>query len=41
MTVDDVIAEGPKRVVDDVVALDEFDFKENTTQLRQGHLILI
>ena len=41
MTVDDVIAEGPKRVVDDVVALGEFDLKEKTTHLPQKDLILI
>ena len=33
MTVDDVIVEGSKRVVDDVVALDGFDPKEKTTHL--------
>ena len=41
MAADDAIAGGPKRVVDDVVALGGFGPKENTTQLRQGHLILI
>ena len=30
MTDDDVIAEGPKRVVDVVVALDEFNLKKKT-----------
>ena len=41
MTADDAIAEGPKRVVDVVVALDEFDFRKKTTQLPQKDLILI
>ena len=30
MTIDDVIAEDPKRVIDDVVALDEFDLMKKT-----------
>ena len=31
MTIDVIIAEGPKRVIDDVVALDGFDLMEKTT----------
>ena len=41
MTVDDVIAEGPKRVIDDAVALDGFGLREKTTQLPHKDLILI
>ena len=40
MTVDDVIAEGPKLVVDDVVALAEFDLKKKTAPASKTHLIL-
>ena len=41
MTVDDVIVEDSKRVIDDVVALDELDLREKITQLPQRDLILI
>ena len=41
MTVDDAIVGDPKRVVDVVVAFDEFDLREKITQLSQKDLILI
>ena len=41
MNIDDAIAEGPKHVVDDVVALDGFGPKEKTAPAPKNHLISI